>query len=147
MFAVLLERDAMEFLKLLHGSYNIVMMVLFIRQGVLGIAIRRERVAGRTPLFAAIKRHRREGPILTLLGTFGFLAGALLALADHGHILHYPRHFITGAILVLLLGATYQISRKIRGPAPPWRIVHFVMGIVIVALYLGQVYLGLEIFL
>ena len=48
----------MEFLKLLHGSYNVVMMVLFIRQGVLGIRIRQERVAGRAPLFEAIKRHR-----------------------------------------------------------------------------------------
>jgi hypothetical protein len=137
----------MEFLKLLHGSYNIVMMVLFIRQGVVGIAIRRERVAGRTPLFEAIKRHRRAGPILTLLGSFGFLAGALIGFIDHGHLLHYPRHFITGAVLVLLLGVTYLISRKIKGPALPWRFVHLITGIAILALYLVQVYLGLGIFL
>lgn len=137
----------MEFLKLLHGSYNIVMMVLFIRQGALGIAIRRERLAGRPPLFEAIKRHRQAGPVLTLLGVLGFFAGAVLALVDHGHIMHYPRHFITGAVLVLLLGVTYLVSRKIKGPAPPWRIAHFVMGMFILTLYLVQVYLGLGIFL
>ncbi len=137
----------MEFLKLLHGSYNIVMMVLFIRQGAVGIAIRRERMAGRPPLFEAIKRHRRAGPILTLLGTFGFVAGAVLALVDHGHILYYPRHFIAGAVLVLLIGTTYLISRKIKGPSPPWRLAHFITGIAILALYLVQVYLGLGIFL
>lgn len=137
----------MEFLKLLHGSYNIVMMVLFIRQGLLGIMIRRERVAGRPPLFVAIKRHRRAGPILTLLGSLGFLAGAVLGFVDHGHFLHYPRHFITGAVLVLLLSVTYLVSRKIKGPAPPWRLAHFITGMAILTLYLAQVYFGLGIFL
>ncbi len=137
----------MEFMKLLHGSYNIVMMVLFIRQGALGIAIRRERMAGRPPLFEAIKRHRQAGPILTVLGTLGFLAGSVVAYIDHGHLLHYPRHFITGAVLVLLLGTTYLISRKIKGASPPWRFAHFITGIAILALYLVQIYFGLGIFL
>ncbi len=137
----------MEFLKLLHGSYNIAMMVLFFRQGALGFAIRRERVARRVPLFEAIKRHRRAGPGLILLGVLGFLVGAVLALIDHGHILHYPRHFFTGAALVFLLSTTYLVSRKIKGTAPVWRLLHSVMGVMILALYLAQLYLGLQIFL
>lgn len=137
----------MEYLKLLHGTYNIVMMGLFFRQGVLGFAIRRERVAGRAPFFDAIKRHRRAGPMLTLLGAFGFLAGVVLTLIDHGHILHYPRHFVTGAVLVLLLGTTYLVSRKIKGRASMWRSVHSTMGVVIIVLYLVQIYQGLQIFL
>ncbi len=137
----------MEFLKLLHGSYNIVMMVLFFRQGALGFAIRRERAAGRAPLFEAIKRHRRTGPVLILLGALGFLVGAVLALIDHGHILHYPSHFVTGAVLVFLLGTTYLVSRKIKGTASIWRLLHSIMGVMILALYLAQIYLGLQIFL
>jgi len=137
----------MEFLKLLHGSYNIVMLVLFVRQGALGVSIRRERVAGRAPLFGAIKLHRRAGPVLTLLGSLGFFAGAAVSFIDHGHIPHYPRHFIAGLVLVFLFGATYLISRKIKGPAPPWRIVHSVVGVAILALYFVQVYFGLGIFL
>ncbi len=137
----------MEFLKLLHGSYNLVMMVLFIRQGIDGIRIRQERTAGRAPLFEAIKRHRRAGPVLALLGSLGFIAGVCVTFIDHGHLLHYPRHLITGAVLILLLGATYLISRKIKGPAQPWRLAHFITGIAILVLYLVQLYLGLDILL
>jgi len=77
----------MDYLKLLHGTYNIIVMALFIRQGWLGLIIRRERLAGRPLPALAIGRHRKRGPLLAGMAFLGFLAGAGLSYVDHGHIL------------------------------------------------------------
>jgi hypothetical protein len=136
----------LEYLKLGHGFFNFLVMLLFIRQGWLGLKIRRNRLAG-TPILTAIKRHRRSGPIAAALAPCGFLAGMTLSLIDHGRIFYYPYHFLNGAALVLCIGATFLVSRKLKGPAPPWRTIHAVLGIVILLLYPLQVVLGLGILL
>jgi hypothetical protein len=56
----------MEYFKLAHGTFNSLVMLLFIRQGWLGLQIRKNRLSG-TPLVPAIKRHRRTGPIAAAL--------------------------------------------------------------------------------
>jgi len=137
----------MDYLKLLHGTYNTIVMALFIRQGWLGLTIRRERLAGRPLPSVAIRRHRQRGPLLAGMALPGFLAGAVLSYVDNGHILHYPLHFATGAVLMLAVGASFLVSRQIRGEAAPWRTVHFAIGIAILALYPLQAFLGLGVFL
>jgi hypothetical protein len=136
----------MEYLKLVHGTFNFLVMLLFIRQGWLGLQIRRHRLAG-TPLIPAIKKHRRSGPIMAALGGGGFVAGMTLGLIDHGRVFHNPAHFLTGSLLVLLIGASYLVSRRLKGAAPPWRAVHFSLGIAILLVYPVQVWLGLNILL
>jgi len=137
----------MDYLKLLHGTYNTIVMALFIRQGWLGFTIRRERLAGRPLPAMAIRRHRQRGPLLAGMAFLGFLAGASLSFADHGHIPHHPLHFATGAILMLAIGGTYLVSRQIKVGAAPWRTAHFAIGIAILVLYPLQVFLGLGVFL
>lgn len=137
----------MDYLKLLHGAYNTIVMAFFIRQGWLGLAIRRERLAGRPLPAVAIGRHRKRGPLLAGMAPLGFLAGAGLSYMDHGHIPHHPLHFATGAVLMLAIGGTFLVSRQIRGEAAPWRTVHFTIGIAILVLYPLQAFLGLGVFL
>lgn len=136
----------MEYLKLAHGTFNFLVMLLFIRQGWLGWKIRQSRKAG-APLVSAIKRHRQAGPIAAALGICGFFAGMTLAFIDFGHIFHHPYHFLNGATLALCISATFLVSRRLKGPAPPWRTIHAVLGIVILVLYPLQVLLGLGILL
>ena len=64
---------------------------------------------------------------------------------DKGHLLEYPLHFVFGAAITFAILAAYLTSRKIRGPEPPWRKPHFFVGILILALYLIQFFLGLGI--
>lgn len=137
----------MEYLKLAHGLYNTLVMLLFIRQGWLGFGIRKNRINGRPPYLTAIKRHRRAGPILAVMAGGGFLAGLTLTYFDHGQIIHFPYHFMTGTALVLLIGTTYLVSRQIKGLALPWRNGHGALGSIILTLYPIQVCLGLNIFL
>ena len=136
----------MEYLRLVHGSFNFLVMLLFMRQGRLGYRIRQSRLAG-TPLVPAIRSHRRSGPVAAALGIGGFFVGMTLSLVDHGHIFHYPAHFLTGAALVLCIGATFLVSRRIKGPATPWRTAHTALGCVILVLYPVQVLLGLGVLL
>jgi hypothetical protein len=137
----------MEYLKLLHGLYNTLVVLLFIRQGWLGLGIRKNRVHGRPPNLTAIKKHRRAGPALALMAGGGYLAGLILSYFDHGDLIHFPSHFMTGTALVLLIGSTYLVSRQIRGLALPWRNGHAALGTIILTLYPIQVYFGLGIFL
>jgi uncharacterized protein DUF4079 len=137
----------MDYLKLLHGTYNTLMMALFIRQGWLGFTIRRARRGGMPLPLMAVRRHRQRGPILAAMAFVGFLAGATLSYVDNGHILRYPVHFAGGATLMLAIGATYLVSRQIKGGASRWRTVHFGIGIAILILYPLQVLLGLGVLL
>jgi hypothetical protein len=134
-------------LRPVHGVYNLIVMLLFLYQGWIGIRIRRVRKAGASPLIPMIKRHRRMGPVLATLGALGFLAGLTLVLIDTGNVLEYPLHFFTSITIVVLLIATYKISRDIKGPDSLYRNPHFVLGIAILCLYLVNVMIGIGVFL
>ncbi len=136
-----------EYLKLGHGLFNTLVMLLFVNQGWLGLKIRKERKGGLPKDFTIIKKHRGRGPIFVLFGILGFLAGVTLVYMDNARILEFPAHFVTGACISLLLITTFLISRGIKGPESSLRTIHFVIGISILCLYLFQIFLGLNILL
>ena len=84
---------------------------------------------------------------MVILGIVGYLVGFVLILFDTGRILEYPVHLAVGSGIVILLTATFVLSRKIKGPASPLRTPHFVLGVLILAVYLVQAVLGLRILL
>lgn len=136
-----------EYLKLGHGLFNTLMMLLFVNQGRLGLKIRKKRKGSLPKDFMIIKKHRERGPVLTLFGVLGFLAGVTLVYLDKARILEFPAHFITGASISFLLITTFLISRGIKNPESSLRTIHFIIGIGIVCLYLFQIFLGLNILL
>jgi hypothetical protein len=140
----MIDRTLIEYAKVAHGSLNCAIMLTFLYQGWLGLMIRKRRKAGAAAEFPVIKKHRKLGPFLALLGILGFLAGPTLVYIDRGHVFEYPLHFIVGAFIALCLITTYTISRKIKA-GDPWRTPHFVIGILIVFLYVVQVLIGLEV--
>lgn len=129
-------------LRLGHGLFNLIVMLLFFYHARNGLLIRRARRANAPLPILAIKRHRRLGPPLALLGAGGFAAGLILVILDTGNIFQYPAHLIVGVAILLLLFLTYRLSRKIAGPDDPQRDLHFQLGIAILALYLVNVVLG-----
>jgi hypothetical protein len=143
----LIDKHLLAYLRPVHGAYNTIVMLLFLYQGWLGLRIRRDRRA-RAPLpIPVVKRHRRMGPVLVILGAFGFLEGLTLVLLDSGRVLEFPPHLFTGITIVVLLLATYKISRDIKGPDSPYRTSHFVIGIAILCFYLVNVVIGLGVYL
>ncbi|MCC6544498.1 MAG: DUF4079 family protein [Nitrospirae bacterium] len=143
----MISRQILANLRLSHGFYNIVIASLFFYQGWLGLAIRRLRKTGEPPVVKIVKRHRKLGPVIAILSAMGLFSGITLALLDKGNILEYPVHFFVGCILVILILATYRISKKIKGRDSIYRNPHFIFGIIIVSLYLLQLFLGLGILL
>jgi hypothetical protein len=137
----------MDYLKILHGSFNAVVGLLFLHQASLGLKIRKERVAGGRRNVTVIRRHRSRGPVYAVLGVAGYLAGIVLVYIDKGHLLEYPAHLMTGSAIAFLITATFIVSRRIRGLESPWRTLHFALGLFILCLYLLQSYLGLNILL
>ncbi len=127
-------------MKLFHGTYNMTIMVLIMYQGMLGLKIRKSEA----PPVQIIKRHRKIGPVAVVLGSAGFFAGLFITFLDVGHIIKYPLHFINGLLLVSALTTTYFISKKIKGPDKLWRNRHFILGIMIMVLYVIQVLLGVS---
>jgi uncharacterized membrane protein len=85
------------------------------------------------------------GPVLTVLGIAGFFAGLTVITLDERNYLEYWHHLFTGLTIVLLLGVTYYLSKWIKGPDSPYRTPHFVIGIVILCLYLLEALLGVGI--
>jgi len=142
-----LDKVLIADLRLVHGSYNSIMMLLFLYQGSLGLRIRRQRKAGNKPDFNTIKRHRRIGPVLAPLGVLGFFAGVALALLDYGGLTKNTLHFFVGLLLASSITTTFFVSKRIRGPESPSRNLHFRLGVFILCLYPIQVFLGLGIFL
>ncbi|MDH4230987.1 MAG: DUF4079 family protein [Nitrospirota bacterium] len=136
----------LAYMKLAHGMFNAVIFVLIVYQGLLGYRLRKARLKG-IKAVAAIRRHRRNGPVLALLGIAGFFAGAVLVYLDHGHLLKYPLHFINGASVSTALAGMFLISRKIRAADNRWRMAHYRLGIITIVLYVVQLFLGLDIFL
>ena len=138
-----MSKELISNLRLLHGAYNTFVISLFVYQGILGLRIRRSE---KKP-FHIIRRHRKIGPVIAVLGIAGFTAGMTVAFLEWGHILKYPFHFITGLTIVSLIITTFIISRKIKGPEPYWRNRHYALGILIIFLYSVQAFLGLGILL
>lgn len=143
----LIAKELLVPLRLSHGVYNLSMLLLFLNQGYLGIAIRRARKA-HTPLpFPVIRRHRKRGPVLAGMGMFGFFYGLALILLDTGNILEYPPHFFAGSLIVLMLIAGMMTSNRIKGQESPYRNRHFAAGILILCLYVLNSLLGLGVLL
>ena len=135
-----MTREIIGYLKLFHGTYNAIIMILVVYQGMLGMTIRKSKAA---PL-PIIKRHRKIGPIAVVLGTIGLFTGMLVIYFDFGRILKFPFHFITGLMITSALIASYFISNKIKGPEKLWRNRHFALGKLIIVLYVVQVLLGIR---
>ncbi len=141
------SRDFIAYFKLAHGFFNASMLVLFLYQARLGLVIRKARLAAAPMPFAAVRRHRRAGPVFALWGMLGYLAGVILVLLDKGRLVEYPIHFTAGTAVVLLIGWTYAVSKRIAGAAVPSRILHFRMGAALIVLYVVQTVIGLSILL
>jgi hypothetical protein len=135
----------LENLRFLHGLYNGLVLALLLYQGWLGFSIRGARLSKAPFPLKAVKRHRKRGPILVLLGGIGFFFGLILVLVDFGRVLEYPIHLFVGLALVILLTGTFLISRKIKKPESPFRMPHFILGLCILLLYAFQAFLGLGI--
>ncbi len=129
-------------MKLAHGLYNFVMALLFMYQGSLGLQIRSLRKGGAI-IPSTVKRHRKQGPLLALLGIIGFISGAALVSVDTGKLLKYPLHLAVGITLAVLIITTFLISRKIKGLTSQWRTPHFVTGITVLFSYVVQLLIGL----
>jgi hypothetical protein len=143
----LIGRQLLLNLRWVHAFYNGCVLLLFLYHGWLGGKIRRARRAKAPLPFQAIKRHRKTGPALVILGVTGFFIGFTLVLLHTGNLLEYLSHFFTGLAIVLLLVTTWAVSRKIKGPDSPYRTPHFIMGITILFLYFVEAVLGLGILL
>jgi hypothetical protein len=141
----MIDEQIIAYLKLIHGAFNALVMLLLISQGWLGLRIRNIRRAGKPPDFRTTKRHRKNGPIFTIFGCLGFIAGIMIVYLDKGRIFEYPIHSIMGLIITFSLVTTYLISKRISGAESPLRTPHFILGIGILGLYLIQVFLGLGI--
>ncbi len=138
-----MSKELILYLKLLHAGFNSLVIMLFVYQGILGLRIRRSE----KKTIHIIRKHRKTGPIIAVLGALGFIAGITVIFLDTGRILKYPPHFLLGLIIVSLIMSTYLISKKIKGPEPYWRNRHFALGILIICLYFVQAFLGLGVLL
>lgn len=143
----LISRELIPHLKLVHGLFNLTVTLLFIYHARNGWLIRRARRAKNTLPLQAIKRHRRMGPILALLGAGGFAAGLTLVFIDTGNLLRYPPHLAVGVAILALLFLTYRVSRKIALSNSRQRDLHFRLGLALLGLYLVNVVLGIGVFL
>lgn len=140
-------RQLIPYLALGHGLFNLSVFGLFIRQGWLGLGIRRARRNGAPPPVAAIRSHRRAGPWAAMLGGLGFVAGITLVFFDKGDLLEYPLHLAVGSMIVVVLFVLYSLSRRITGADSPYRTPHACLGVLLLGLYLVQAILGLGILL
>ncbi|MHB8909917.1 MAG: DUF4079 family protein [Syntrophales bacterium] len=143
----MIGREWVDPLRVLHGTYNALVALLFLYQGWLGLKIRKAGRGGGAREPRVIRRHRGNGPVLVVLGILGYAAGATLIAIDKGHLFEYRAHHLMGLTIVILLATTFFISRKIKGPVSPWRTPHFLLGLAILAAYLVQLFLGLNILL
>jgi len=143
----LIDRELLSSLRLVHAVFNTSVMLLFFYHAWLGFTIRRARMAKASLPFGAIKRHRKTGPVLAVLGVLGFFIGFTLVLLHTGNVLEYPAHFFTGLFIVALLVTTFVMSLRIKSPDSPYRTPHFIIGVAILFSYLIQFLLGIGLLL
>jgi hypothetical protein len=136
-----------ELLAPIHGLYNAAVGALLVFQALLGLKIRRARRTGAAFPVAAVKRHRKNGPFLPYLSAFGYAVGLFLILLDHRRLLAFPTHFFLGSSIVLLLILQRRLGARIHGPASPIRTPHFLLGLLLLAVYVVQAALGLSLLL
>ncbi|MHB8836541.1 MAG: DUF4079 family protein [Candidatus Methylomirabilia bacterium] len=134
-------------LQLAHVSLNGALLLAFAYQGLLGRRIRQRRVAGVLQDFSVVKRHRALGPVLATLLPIGYLAGLITVYLHKGLWVRFPGHFAAGTVLVVVAGAAVLVSTRIRGAQSPWRTPHLALGVLLLCVFIVQVYLGLNIFL
>lgn len=140
-----MNEQALTYLRYIHGSYNSLVTALFIYQGLLGLKIRMERKKRGKQHLNSIRRHRKTGPVLVLMGIAGFFAGLTLVYIEHGNILEFPYHLITGSVLMAAIIAQFSVSRRIKPPDSRIRNIHFAIGITIICLYFIQILLGINV--
>lgn len=138
----MIGEDLIPYLKLAHGFYNTLIMLLFVYQAILGLKIRRQRIKEKQQ-FHIVKKHRRLGTFLVPLVLSGFLTGLIVVFLDTGRFLKHPIHFAIGLSIVLSIITTFFISRKIKGIDLKWRDIHFRLGIIIIFLFITQIFIGL----
>lgn len=141
----LIDKQLLSSLRLVHAGYNLLVTLLFMYHGWLGIRIRGARKNRLAPPFSVIKRHRKAGPVIAVMGVFGFFIGFTLVLLHTGNLLEYPAHFFTACMIVLAILASFALSRMIKGPDSPYRTPHFALGITILCLYVFEVFLGIGV--
>ena len=129
----------------LHGLFNAAIGVLIFYQAWLGLKIRHARRAGGAFPIAAVKRHRRNGPMLPFLSGLGFAAGLGLIRLDHRRLLSFPAHFFLGLSIVLILLLLRRLGARIKGPLSPIRTPHFFLGLGLLLIYVIQAALGLSL--
>ncbi len=137
-----MKEDIIGYLRLVHGTYNFIVFLLFMYQASLGYRIRKERIGMAGSGAPVILRHRRLGPVIAALGIGGYVAGTILVLIDKGHIFYYPLHFISGMLIVILIMSAVLVSRQIRHGVDRFRKIHYRIGLCIIFLYVLQISIG-----
>ena len=143
----MVDKEFIAYFKFAHGFFNLCMMALFCYQGWMGFLIRQARTSALPAPLDAVRRHRKAGPVFALWGVVGFFAGVIMITLDKGRVFEYPLHFLVGSLIAAVIGLLYAVSRRIAGPEPRYRNIHFSLGMCLLALYLVQVMLGLSILL
>jgi len=134
-------------LQVAHVFFNSALFFALAFQGLLGWRIRNKRIAGVLQDFSVVKKHRALGPILATLLPIGYLVGLITAYLHKGLWVPYPGHFTVGTALLAVVCSTYLVSKRIRGIQSPWRTPHLELGLLLLCVFLVQIFLGLNIFL
>lgn len=140
-----MKENIIGYLKLLHGTYNFAVFLLFLYQASLGYRIKKGRNEEAALSAPVISRHRKLGPVIAALGITGYIAGVIMVLIDKGHIFNYPLHFGGGVLIVILIISTVIVSRQIKTGETKFRDIHFRIGAVIILVYILQVSVGFGI--
>ena len=130
--------------KVAHGLFNIFVFTVLLYQSWIGLKIRKGRETGQSQ-FAAVKKHRKLGPILVFTGLLGYCFGLILVFIDKGQVLEYPLHLALGTLVMFFLAGQYVVSRRIKGRESSWRMPHLAIGIGILCLYVLQIITGMSV--
>lgn len=140
-------QELVPILQIVHGAFNGALLVAFLVQARLGWRVRRRRLSGASQDIAAIRKHRRRGPVLTALLAAGYFAGLLTAYLHRGRLVTAAGHLAGGTALVACCALVAVFGGRIRGPQSAARTPHFVAGLVTLAVFVAQILLGLNVLL
>lgn len=142
----LIDKEVLSSLRLAHGAFNIVVMLLFWYQAWMGMKIRKARRLTREALpFNLIRRHRKSGPVYAGMALFGYLFGIVIVFLHERHFLEHPVHFFTGTALIVVITISIVLSRRIQGQQSAFRTAHFISGVFLLVLFFLQVLFGLGV--